>query len=372
MSENRKRVLYVLGSDAIGGCEKLTLDLAKYLANRGVDSQEVVFLSPRTHLISNQFERLGIVVHECPVFPAGRLDFLKRFSRLCRVRGIRHLIAHGFGFHFFVALAGKLGGVSRMLALVQNPAPTHWRPRAATAVLAQLARPLVYREVACSEYVADSMRRRYFLPRDRIVVVPNWCDARSIGSIAQAARRDRRREATGPIIGMVARLDPIKDQLTVIRAFSKFRGTYPKALLRLIGDGPARPMLEAAVLELRLTGAVEFLGRRMDVPEQLALLDLFVYGTTEDEGFGIVLIEAMAAGVPIICTDVGPCSEVLDGGRVGVLVPPKDPEAMSRAMTAVWSDEHGRQARSEEAVALARTRYSVDTGAVEILRLLAE
>lgn len=372
MSDIRKRILHVLGSDAIGGCEKLTLDLVKYLSNQGMDWQEVVFLSPRTHLISDQFERLGVMVHECPVFPSGRLDFLRRFSRLCRERGICHLISHSFGLHCFVALAGKLGGVSRMLALVQNPAPTHWRPRVATAVLAQLARPFVYREVACSEYVADSMRRHYLLPRERIVVVPNWCDARAIVAAASDARRGRQAEDTGPVIGMVARLDPIKDHLTVIRAFSTFRKTYPKALLRLIGDGSTRSRLESEVAELGLGDAVEFLGRRTDIPEQLARLDLFVFGTTEDEGFGIVLIEAMAAGVPIVCTDVGPCSEVLDGGRAGLLVPPKDAEALSRALAAAWSDEGGSRTRSAAASALVNTRYSVEAGAAAIMKLLAE
>ena len=119
---------------------------------------------------------------------------------------------------------------------------------------------------------------------------------------------------------MVARLDHIKDQRTLLRAFAAAR--HAGWQLQLVGEGPDRPLLEALARELGLDPAKVFLGRRSDIPELLGQADLFAFSTTPAEGFGIVLIEAMAAGLPIIASDVPACREVLRDGAAGELIPP--------------------------------------------------
>ncbi len=99
-------------------------------------------------------------------------------------------------------------------------------------------------------------------------------------------------------------------------------------------------------------------------------MDVFVYATTEQEGFGIVLAEAMAAGVPILCTEIGPCAEVLDDGRAGYLVPHKNPQAMARGLLRLWENATLRQQLQQQASALVRERYSLEAGGKQILRLL--
>jgi glycosyltransferase involved in cell wall biosynthesis len=121
---------------------------------------------------------------------------------------------------------------------------------------------------------------------------------------------------------MVARLDPIKDQATLLRAFAAVRP--PGWQLQLVGEGPDRPRLESLASDLGLDPAQVFLGRRSDIPELLGQADLFAFSTTPAEGFGIALIEAMAAGLPVIASDVPACREVLNDGECGVLLATRD------------------------------------------------
>ena len=128
-----------------------------------------------------------------------------------------------------------------------------------------------------------------------------------------------------PSVSDGCRLDPIKDQSTLLRAFAAAR--VPGWQLQLVGEGPDRPRLEALARELGLNPLQVFLGRRSDIPELLGQADLFAFSTTTSEGFGIVLIEAMAAGLPVIASDVPACREVLFDGAAGELLPPGDVDA---------------------------------------------
>lgn len=367
MTEAVGPVLHVLGRDTLGGCERLTLDLAKYFAGLGV-RQELVFLSPGDGPVGSQFRALGVETHCCAYQRNQRLRFVKRFAVLCQQRRISAVISHAFGLHFFIALGARLGGVQRFLALVGNPPPRELRVRLASTILCQAARPFVYREVACSNYVAREMERVYRLPRQRVAVVHNWCDVDMIRLEAEKARAER--TDRGPVLGTVARLDPIKDHPTVIRAFALFRKQVPGASLRLIGDGPTWGLLQKLAEQLGVADDVNFVGVQQDVATQLGQLDLFVYGATKDEGFGIVLAEAMAAGTPILCTDVGPCAEVLDGGNAGYLVPPGNPNVLAQGMATLWRDDTLRESLMMRGHVLVNERYSMHSGGGQILSFL--
>jgi glycosyltransferase involved in cell wall biosynthesis len=163
-------------------------------------------------------------------------------------------------------------------------------------------------------------------------VIATWLTAALAAATAVARKRRTHNVFT---IGMVARLDPIKDHATLLRAFARLINAHPDTALelRLVGEGPLREALEKQASVLGIIGRVRFLGNCSDVPEQLGALDLFVLSTTRDEGFGIVLIEALSAGLPVIASDVPACREVLQGGLLGKLVTPDDLVALSDAIT---------------------------------------
>jgi glycosyltransferase involved in cell wall biosynthesis len=261
----------------------------------------------------------------------GFVRFL-RFYRLCRRLRPDAAIFHFFHIeHVVLALAARLAGVSSITGIAGNPAPTpeernsrKWR---IIIVLSKIAR---CRIVSASAYIQASLLRLWNLPEGSSVI-HNGCDCHKISSRAEKAKSSKPPVFT---VGMISRLDPIKDHTCLLEAFAGIVRSHPQAAIRLriIGDGELRDELVAKAETLSISDKVEFLGNRSDIPEQLGELDLFVLSTTPKEGFGIVLIEALAARVPIVASDVPACREVLRGGEFGRLVPPGDPQALAEAI----------------------------------------
>jgi glycosyltransferase involved in cell wall biosynthesis len=188
--------------------------------------------------------------------------------------------------------------------------------------------------------------------------IANGCDVAGIAERARRARQLRRRDER-LVVGMVARLDPIKDQATLIRAFANVAREHPQAELWLIGDGPRAWQLCDLATAAGVADQVVFWGQRSDVPELLGQMDLFAFSTTRDEGFGIALIEAMAAGLPVIASDVPACREVLGDGAAGLLVPPGDHARLAQAICALLSSERQRAAWARLDLQRATDHYDI-------------
>ena len=163
-------------------------------------------------------------------------------------------------------------------------------------------------------------------------------------------------------VGMLARLDTIKDHAGLLRAFVLLRQRVPNARLEFAGDGDQRASLEQLAIELGVAGAVEFLGTVRDVYGLLPRWDLFAYATTRDEGFGIALAEALMCGLPSVVTDVGPVREVCgapDEAAV-VYVEPHDPAALAGALAGLIADLPRRRALGAAARHRAVTQLSAE------------
>jgi glycosyltransferase involved in cell wall biosynthesis len=166
----------------------------------------------------------------------------------------------------------------------------------------------------------------------------------------------RRRAHPGPVTLLsVGRLRAPKGFVTLVRATAGL-----EARLRIAGDGPDRPALEAEIDRLGLSDHVELLGTRDDVPELLASSDVFVL-SSDSEGLPMSVLEAMAAGLPVIASAVGGVPEAVRDGETGALVPPRDSAALARALRRLVADpalrerlgDAGRR-RVEEEFSLAR------------------
>lgn len=159
----------------------------------------------------------------------------------------------------------------------------------------------------------------------RMVVVHNPIDLSEVGW---------KRPSISPVLRLISvgRLTPQKDHHTLLRAFQKLAHRYPLEL-HILGDGPLRDSLQALALEFGLADRVQILGWVDNVYEHLEQADIFVL-SSRWEGFGNVLVEAMACGLPIVGTDCesGP-TEILGEGKFGLLVPVADAEAMASALT---------------------------------------
>ncbi|MCE5421174.1 MAG: glycosyltransferase, partial [Acidithiobacillus sp.] len=162
----------------------------------------------------------------------------------------------------------------------------------------------------------------------------------------------------------VARLSPEKNQVGLVRAFRSVADRMPDARLALAGDGPARAEVEAAIDAVRLQDRVLVLGNRSDVPVLLAAGDALVLAS-EREGLPLVVMEAMAAGRPVVATAVGDVPLAVRNGETGFVAPPGDEAALADALSAVLADP---QCASE----LGRRGREIAEAEFDIRRMVAE
>jgi glycosyltransferase involved in cell wall biosynthesis len=186
--------------------------------------------------------------------------------------------------------------------------------------------------------------------------VHNGVDVDAIETLA-AEQRAKREQAGPRVVGMVARLNSIKDHDTLLKAFARVQSERSDCELWLIGDGERRRDIEALADELKITASVRFLGERSDVYAQLGRMDVFAFSTTRDEGFGIAMAEAMAARTPIVASDVEACREVLAGGDAGCLVAPGNPGELATAISTLLTHPDTARAQVERAYARAKQHF---------------
>ena len=161
-------------------------------------------------------------------------------------------------------------------------------------------------------------------------------------------------------IGCVAQLRPEKDHPSLFRAFAALNQSFPGLRLFLVGGGNREPALRALAKQLGIEDRVVFLGVRGDIPEGLSAFDLAVL-PSRTEGFSNVLLETMAAGLPIVATRVGGNSEALDEGRCGILVAPNDPDALAEGIRTLLRNPEEARRLGEAARVRARDHFSLET-----------
>ncbi len=354
----RPRLLIVLTSLAAEGCPQLALQLGRHWLQQGLQV-ELLCLRDQPTDLRPEFEALGIAIH---TFELGRgLARYHRLAwlsyRLCRHIRPQAVLSFPLGWHAFLAIGALAAGVLRVCAHVGNLPPV-WTGNAFAKfkLLVQVGRPFTHRLLCCSEYIRAATVRDFAVAARETRAIFNACDLQRFTALRSTYHAQPH---PLPRLGMVARLEVHKDQPTLIRAVALLRDQGVAVELWLIGEGSLRPQLQALIAELDLTESVQLLGSRRDIPELLSQLDLFVFSARPDEGFGIALAEAMAAGVPIVATDVGACREVLDGGRCGLLVDPGNPAALADGIRQVLAEPQAARQRAAAARERALSLFSV-------------
>lgn len=297
-------------------------------------------------------------------------------------RGATLLHGHGLRWSPLFASASGVSGLPLIVTL-HNLVPADLSVKARLALRATLGRA---RRILCvSEAVAASARQaRLGLPLERLVVVRNGIDTACFAAAADSllyrfpVRASLSLPPDAPVALCVARLSPEKGVGTFLEACAlliaaKPQGGSDDARFVVAGDGPLRATLLRQRTLLGLEDHVSLLGARSDVPELLSASDVFCQPSYE-EGLGLAVIEAMAAGLPVVATRVGGLPEVVRENETGLLVPPRDPPALARALEALLFDpvrarafgEAGRaraQAHFTEAAMIAATRAVYDAAA---------
>lgn len=327
------KILHVISSPRAEGTVRLTLD---WLQAPAVGRQSVMVLASTPADLTQELKGHAWAYHEMRALPAGWAKFPWLVWQTCRV-AVRErpdlVICWNTGFSGPVLLGAFLAGARRLLAHAGNPPDPHsnLRRRLYGLLSAGTLSALGARVVCCSLYVARGYRDVARFPAAMLCPVWNCAQVERIRARARAARAAMvPREQ--PVIIMVATLEAHKDHATLLAAMVRVRRSRPLARLWLAGDGSLRTALEGRAADLGIDDVVTFLGTRKDIPELLGQADLFVFSTTRQEGLGTVLVEALAAGLPIVATDVPACREMLQGGRWGRLVPEAGVDELAAAI----------------------------------------
>ena len=220
-----------------------------------------------------------------------------------------------------------------------------------------------YRQVNLFIASSDAIRDLLIqdgVPADQVVTVHEGIDVERVASIDAGNVHEAFWLPHGaPIIGNVAALVPHKGQRHLIDAMPLVIREVPDARLVILGEGELRPALEHQVKHLRLEKHVVLPGFRADVLSLIKGFDLFVM-SSETEGLGTSLLDAMGAGKACIGTRVGGIPEVIDEGRTGVLVPPHDPPALANAIVTLLNDAALRTRMGEAGLERVNSQFSVE------------
>ena len=339
------RLTYVITDLELGGVPLHLHRLATRLPRRRF-LIEVISLSGKGP-VGEMLASKGIPVFACR---ARSPRDVRALWRLWRLLAASHPdVVHSLLFHANIACraVGPMAGIpaKRLLCEIQTAeVERRWH-----LVLDNLTCRLCRCEVGNSPSVVDHLHRQAHLPKSRLACQWGAVDVAAIDEAKPAQRSDAGLPADEPVVLWTGRLDPVKGFEEMLAGFAILCRSRPARLL-LVGEGPSRPAIERLIAVHGLGDRVRLLGRRTDVPSLLKMADVFLF-CSRTEGLPNSLLEAMAAGLPVITTDVPGCRDVVADGVTGLLASPRSPEDVGRQLTrllgdAVLADRLGREARS--------------------------
>ena len=231
--------------------------------------------------------------------------------------------------------------------------------------------------IAISPPVAEHLKQDFHVPENRIRLVPHGIDAGLFAPGGQA-ERDRLRSdfglsTQGQVVGTVTRLIRARAIDQLLNAWQHLLKAVPGAQLLIVGEGEDRERLLALAATLLQKDRIHFVPSVNVTREALAAMDVFVFLPADKEGFGLVLLEAMAAARPVVAIRRGGGSTwLLDESGVGTQVKAQDPEGLAAAIASILHDPAGAAAMAAQGLAVVRGRYALDGMADKLERVYAE
>jgi glycosyltransferase involved in cell wall biosynthesis len=354
-------VTHVVLSLDCGGLERIVMDLARCgpMQNQKVS----VLCLERPGTLAAEVERAGAVVKCLNKPPGRRPETVGKIQEYLREHRPDVVHTHQVGALYYAGPAARDERVPLVIHtehINQVAKYPTLRMRAKIRLLWWLAGRSAARFCCVSEDIASEVQAYRAVPRHKVCVVQNGIDT------ARFRRREGAEALRGslgipvdvPVIGTVGRLDEVKCQDLLLRGFQRVRDKAPKARLLLVGDGPSRAALEALAGELELTPAVSFVGYQARPDRYLQAMDFFAL-TSRAEGLPLAILEAWAAGLPVVSTRVGGIPKVVDDGRTGLLIDSGDEDALAKALSELL-DNPSRARRLGEA-GRARVEADFDT-----------
>lgn len=351
-------ICQVLHSLNIGGAEVLAARLARGLQG---EFRFVFACLDEAGAMAADLQREGFAVAHVERRPGIDLACQRRLARFWREQQVDVVHAHQYTPFFYSMIARRWRRNPPVLFTEHG----RWFPdfpRRKRILFNRLLLRRSDRVVGVGESVRRALIENEGIPPGRVAVIHNGVETAHFsgeGIDPGEVRRELDLEPDALVLIQVARLDHLKDHLTAVRTLDRVAAHRPDVRLVLVGEGPERAAVEAEIDRRGLRANVRMLGTRRDLPRLLHAADLFLL-TSISEGIPVTLIEAMAASLPIVSTDVGGVPEVVEDGATGLLAPSGDDAQLAGAVLRLADDPGHRRAMGEAGRRRAETRFSQD------------
>ena len=331
-------ILHIYQNSKIGGVQQQLLSLLKAYSRERFNP---IFccLGPK--------EEIGKEIEETKIefIPLNKLRY-NRFSlgivlelyRLMKKKQIHVVRTHRYRSNLYGRLAAFLAGVPVIIASVHDNYRTDKRPK--RRIMNRILSKITDKIVAVSEDVKEDIIRYDSINPSKIDVIPNGIDVERFNPEKNTTdiRKEFSLEDDDIVIGFIGRIVPAKGLEYLLNALPYLKEEFKSIKLLIVGEGSLVEKLKESAKKNNIFDNILFTGRRRDIPEILASINIFVMPSIA-EGLPNALLEAMAMGKPIVTTEVGGIPEIVKNGFNGLLVPPRDTLSLSKAIKELISND---------------------------------
>ena len=319
-STNPKTRLMIITHDlAIGGLQQVVVNLCRTI-NRDKFDVSVLCLRTLGEFVP-EVEKLGIKVFFLPQKKGTDYFSFLGVAKILRREKIEVIHTHNTQPFIDGTIGALLSGVKTIVHTDHARSfPDKRRYMFAEWFMSHFA----YKIVGVSKHTSQNLLKYEKISRKKIVTIPNGIDGEkfNIKIDKKAKRKELGVKGNGPVIGLGVRLNKGKGITYLLQAMPAIIKAFPDITLIIAGEGPAEDELQQEAFDLGVANNVKFIGARLDIPEFLKLFDAYILPSLS-EGLPMVLLEAMAAGCPIVATNVGGIPSVIEHGESGILVEPQ-------------------------------------------------
>lgn len=324
----RIKVLHIIGGGEFGGAEQHLITLLRHINRQEFEIHVAcLFAKPLAPLVVKE----GFAVHVFPMASKFDLKPINGMASLIKKEGFDIVHTHGVRANLVGRLASKKAGVYRVVTTVHSVLAFDYKRRIdrwVNKLCEKATRKITTSFVTVSKMLAVQLETEG-IPTGKIVTIHNGLEIENYNPElnGQPVKDEFKIDAKTVLMGIVARLHPVKGHSYLLEATAQAVKKIPGLTLLIVGDGPLRAGLETMTRSLGIEDKVIFTGFRSDIPEIIAALDFLVLPSLS-EGLSLTVMEGMAMKKPVLATAVGGTPEIITSGVDGFLVPPGDVPAL--------------------------------------------
>lgn len=338
------RILHLQKVSGIGGSERHLLQLLPALQRRQADIEMLVLREGNAGWFSARLQEQGVETREITAGPDINPMLLRRLTRMFHQSSANLIHTHLIHADVYGQMAGRLAHIPTVMTL-HSGIFEFWNR--GTRALIRRAAGKAQRVIAISEHVARAIERARLVPRSKVRVVPYGIEASDwmFDERARVLARERLGwDHEDLVIGVAARLIPLKGHDFLVDAFVQAAPRIERGILAIAGEGPLRRGL--AERAASVSARIDLLGHVSDVKSFMNACDIVVFPTLRGlgEGFGLAALESLAAGRVTVATNVDSLPELIEHDRTGILVEPGDVPALADALVRLAADPEERRA----------------------------